>query len=276
MQDGGPDFLIIGAAKSSTTWLQASLQRAPDVFMPDPELHFFSREFDRGMPWYLDHFLPEGPGLLRGEKSNSYLTNPEAAGRISAALPNVRLVAMLRNPVSRAYSDYCMLFRRGEVGSDVETYLDPKRAEFRRFVDNGRYAANLARYLDRFPRESLLVLFFEEAHAVPQQTLDALAGHLGRGPGWLRPVEAKVKDRRAAMVPRRIRNVLHPLRPLIDPFRDTRAVSAIRGAIATEVTYPQMPAALVARLREFYADDVRNLEDLCGRSLGGWLDDVRI
>ena len=67
------DFLIIGATKSATTWLQKSLQADPLVSMPDPELHYFSREFSRGDDWYLSQFPARDDAFVVGEKSNSYL-----------------------------------------------------------------------------------------------------------------------------------------------------------------------------------------------------------
>ena len=75
------DFLIIGATKSATTWLQKSLQLDPAIYMPDPELHYFSREYSRGHDWYLDQFKPSRDYLIAGEKSNSYLDEPQAAAR---------------------------------------------------------------------------------------------------------------------------------------------------------------------------------------------------
>ena len=76
------DFIIIGAAKSATTWLQKQLQTDPAVYMPDPELHYFSREYDRGSDWYFSQFNEELKDRVVGEKSNSYLYEPEAAARL--------------------------------------------------------------------------------------------------------------------------------------------------------------------------------------------------
>ncbi|MDJ0858244.1 MAG: sulfotransferase [Dinoroseobacter sp.] len=265
------DFLIIGAAKSSTTWLQASLQQASDIFMPDPELHFFSREFERGFPWYAEHFPQQHAGTLIGEKSNSYLSDPQAAERIRDAYPDIRLVALLRNPVARAYSDYCMLYRRGDVHERIEEYLDPSRATFRRFIDDGLYAAQLTRFLDRFPKEALLVMFFEDMRASPQQELDRLARHLGKSDGSLLPHAGKVKDSKAAMVPKRLRELLKPIRPILDPIRNTGPIQKVRGLVAREVQYPPLTDVLAEGLRAYYAEDVRALEGICKRQLGDWL-----
>src|SRR5262245_42993527 len=97
------DFLIVGAAKSATTWLQRSLQADTSVRMPDPELHYFSREYHRGADWYFNHFGLGAKDKLVGEKSNSYLDTPQAVHRIARHLPHVKIVAQLRNPVDRAY-----------------------------------------------------------------------------------------------------------------------------------------------------------------------------
>ena len=147
MQFSDIDFIIIGAAKCATTWLQTQLQSDTAVYMPDPELHYFSREYTRGQDWYLSQFTEEGIGRTVGEKSNSYLDVPEAAVRLHRDLPQVKLIAQLRNPVERAYSDYCMLFRRGEVGADIEAHLDPSLAEDNRFLIGGHYASQLQPYI---------------------------------------------------------------------------------------------------------------------------------
>lgn len=270
------DFLIIGATKSSTTWLQATMQQAPEVVMPDPEIHFFSREFDQGFDWYAAQFSTKAPGQLMGEKSNSYLSDTAAAARIYDAYPDIRLVAMLRNPVSRAYSDYCMLYRRGTVDENIDGYLDPEKATFRRFVDDGLYAQQLHYFLDLFPKEAILILFFEESRQAPQATLDRLAHHLGHQDGWLAPHDAKVKDRSAAMVPRPLRQILKPLRPLLDPIRNTAPIKNLRGVVAQEIKYPQLDPKLSAKLTSFYEEDVSALEEICGRSLNGWLYDGRL
>ena len=176
MQAQDIDFLIIGAAKSATTWLQQSLQADPAVCMPDPELHYFSRFHDRGDDWYFSQFPEIQAGQLVGEKSNSYLDTPSAPQRVHDLLPHVRLIVQLRNPVERAYSDYCMLYRRGEVGRDIDSYLDAGTGSLGRFLVGGLYCAQLQAYLDLYPKDRLLVLFFEEMVSIPSLTkTDTLA-----------------------------------------------------------------------------------------------------
>jgi hypothetical protein len=103
-----PDFVIIGATKSATTWLSSNLSAHPRVFLPSPELHYFSRHYDKGEEWYRSHFADARDGQLIGEKSASYLPDAQTPHRLHRLLPKARLIAQLRNPIERAYSDYCM------------------------------------------------------------------------------------------------------------------------------------------------------------------------
>lgn len=265
-----PDFLVIGAAKSATTSLQRALQNAAGVAMPDPELHHFSRHFERGHAWYLDRFPARPDGGLLGEKSNSYLEHPAAAERIAAALPGVALIAQLRDPVARAYSDYCMLFRRGEVGANIADHLDPRRAADGRFVALGRYAEQLARFHDRFAREQLLHLSFEEATARPLDTLGAVHRFLGLPPAAAAQLPGRVKNKREAMVSPALRRWLAPLKPLAAPLRGNAMFEAARGTVAAPIRYPALPEDLRQRLAEHYAPHNERLAAMTGLDLASW------
>ena len=142
-----PDFVIIGATKAATTWLSHNLGAHPEVFLPSQELHYFSRFHEKGDEWYGAHFRGARQTQLIGEKSASYLPHPEAPQRLRHLLPRARLIAQLRNPIERAYSDYCMHYRRGEVSRDIERYLDPARTPIPRLLDDGFYHRHLTNFL---------------------------------------------------------------------------------------------------------------------------------
>jgi len=266
------DFLIIGAAKSATTWLQQSLQADPNVLMPDPELHYFSREYHRGDNWYLMQFGEKSPGQLAGEKSNSYLDTPGAGARIHKALPHVKLVAQLRNPVERAYSDYCMLFRRGEVGRDIASYLDPRVAAEGRFLAGGMYSQQLEVYLDLYGRERLLILLFENVKIDPAGQIAELRAFLG-----LEPLSAvasgtrnKVKDKTVPMVSPELRRRFGWMKPFVAPFRDTTAFRHLRSKFARELKYPPLTPDLRARMTDHFAREAESVRRLIGTDLPGW------
>ena len=122
-----PDFVIIGAAKAATTWLSYNLSAHPEVLLPSQELHYFSRFHGKSQDWYRAHFRDAQETQLIGEKSASYLADPATPLRLHGLMPRAKLIAQLRNPIERAYSDYCMHYRRGEVSRDIARYLDPER-----------------------------------------------------------------------------------------------------------------------------------------------------
>lgn len=266
------DFLIIGATKSATTWLQQSLQQHPSVDMPDPELHYFSREYARGAGWYLSHFAG-GEGRVRGEKSNSYMDTPEAFERIRRDLPHAKFIAQLRNPIERAYSDYCMLYRRGEVGSDIAHYLDPRSGEGGRFLNGGLYYQQLRPFLDGFGAGRVSVLLYETILSEPQRQLDAVASFLGLDDRLAVPVVgAKIKDKTQKVVSPRLRGLLRPFKAMVRPLRETAVFGATRALIARELRYPPLDRDLRQRLIDYYAPQVEQMQRLGGADFSIWLD----
>lgn len=271
MQYDNIEFVIIGAAKSATTWLQRQLQCDPAVYMPDPELHFFSRHYDRGDSWYLSQFSEEGRGRTVGEKSNSYLYEREAAARLHRHLPHAKLIAQLRNPVERAYSDYCMLFRRGEVGGDIARYIDPSAGENMRFLAAGKFASHLQSYIDLFGRNALLILYYDGVMDDPQTQLSRARAHLGLAPRALAPgAQDKVKDRTVPVVPAGLSKRLAWMKPIVRPFRRTSTFQAIRTRVARETQYPPLTDELRKRLNEYYGPSIEALEQMSGQSLSQW------
>jgi hypothetical protein len=182
-----PNFFLVGAAKSGTTSLYGLLAAHPEIFLsPLKEPHFFST-FDVGRraarlhrivreeQRYRELFRDATTEPVVGEGSTSYLWDPEAPGRIAQAAPGAKIVAILREPVDRAYSHYLNDVRQG---FETRTFLDAVRQELEHpgaqrwpsvYVGFGRYGEQLPRYLDRF--DDVLVLFFEQFVAdAPGQT----------------------------------------------------------------------------------------------------------
>jgi hypothetical protein len=271
MQAENIDFLIIGAAKSATTWLQKALQADPSVCMPDPELHYFSRNHHLGDRWYFDQFPVSPATRLVGEKSNSYLDTPVAPPRVHALVPHAKLIVQLRSPVARAYSDYCMLYRRGEVGADIDAHLGARAGSSSRFLNGGLYHEQILAYLDFFPKDRVLVLFYEDMLSEPREQLRKARAFLGLETEAIWPLPSKVKDRTAPMIPRGVRRVLAPLNPILRQVRDRPLVRSMRKVVAREVVYPALPASVREGLVDFYAKDAAGLGSLVGRDLSKWV-----
>ena len=179
MTDRQPDFVIVGATKSATTWLQRNLQQHSAVFMPGTETHYFSRNFERGPAWYGAFFAPAAAHQIVGEKSNSYLDHPEAPRRLREALPDVRLIVQLRNPIERAFAHYRSHFRRGEVGADVDRDLGAGSLDAERLHAGGLYFRHLSRFLELFPREQLCVTLYDDLDREPASVLNRIRAHIG-------------------------------------------------------------------------------------------------
>jgi hypothetical protein len=211
-----PTFLVIGAQKAGTTSLHRYLSEHPAVLCAEPkEVHFFdlAHHLAYGRGWYLSHF-PLRTRALRirrrlgvepavGEATPEYLFHPRGPERVHAFDPGLRLIALLRDPVERAYSQYQMQVRkRGETLS-FEEALEREETELpyelrrmsedptytwphdrrRSYVARGRYAEQLERWLSLFPREQLLVLTSEELWTDPAATTSAVSAFLGV-PEW--------------------------------------------------------------------------------------------
>jgi len=266
-----PDFVIIGATKSATTWLTTNLRAHPQVFMPSPELHYFSRWFDRGDDWYRAQLAGAGAGQLLGEKSASYLPHPEAPRRLHSLLPRAKLLVQLRNPVERAYSDYCMHYRRGEVSRDLGRYLDARQTPIPRLLEDGFYHRHLMRFLAVFSSEQVKILLYDDIRERPGEVFRGVCGYLGIDDAIApQTVERRVKDKATPVVPPGARRLLAPLKALVEPYRETRAFVAARSLIARQLRYPPLTPELRLRLEAHYAEDVGRLAELLGRDLSIW------
>lgn len=269
-----PDFVIIGAAKAATTWIANQLRARPDVFIPGPEPHYFSREYVRGERWYGAWFEDSHADQLVGEKSADYLADPQVAERIVRLVPDAQIVVQLRNPVDRAYSDYCMLFRRGTVDGEIQKFLGSQDNPQPRFLNDGLYNQHLRRFLDYFPTENVKIILYEDIRTTPENAVRNVNTFLGL-PNLgheLQLVErANVKD--APLLPLAMRRTLAPAKRLVAPLRSKPWFKAIHGALAKEMPYPALSPDLKQSMRDFYAKDIQGLGSLLQRDLSHWLSD---
>jgi hypothetical protein len=204
-----PQFIIIGAQRCGTTSLYNNMTEHPCVAAAfKKEVHFFDHQFERGILWYRAHFPATlyrwyaGRRLARpiitGEASPYYLFDPRAPLRIKNMLPDVRLIAILRNPVDRAYSQYQMNCRKGfeklsfaaaidaeperlkeaETNGSAHDFSTLDRRHFS-YMTRGIYVDQLKVWHEHFDAEQLLILRSEDFHVDSGHTLDAVQRFLG-------------------------------------------------------------------------------------------------
>lgn len=201
-----PDFIIGGAPRSGTTWLYELLDRHPDVHMakplaPEPKFFLRDDEYAKGLKYYADRwFAGVDAAKMAGEKSTDYLESADAASRIARDLPHVKLLFILREPVSRAYSNYCWSKMNGLEKEDFPTALRleeqrerelPEKWKFTRpfsYFSRGLYADLLEAYFNRFMEQQILVTRFEDIIERPSTLADTVQRFIGVTP---RPQDAE-------------------------------------------------------------------------------------
>lgn len=202
-----PSFFLIGAQKSGTTSLFRHLENHPYILSPlGKEPHFFDQRYQKGIRWYESWFPStkeaeqtscEGTPIT-GEGSTHYLFDAHTPARLKEYCPDAKLVAILRNPVERAYSAYQHEVRRkrekrpfGEVIADelrwgeeehAKVLADPSywsdRHYFRSHLRRGYYAESLKRWFSHFPREQFLIFSSDQFFSDPERVYDETVAFL--------------------------------------------------------------------------------------------------
>lgn len=166
-----PRFIIVGAPRSGTSSLNYYLGQHPEISMSIPkEVHFFDRHWDRGLEWYSTHFHPK-PGQTCGEATPGYLYQHEALERIGTALPDVKLVVTLRNPVNQTYSMYLMSHSRGRDPRPFDQAAND-------YLPGGQYVDHLSQLPDR----PLHVIIAERLFDNPESEWESLCRFLRVSP----------------------------------------------------------------------------------------------
>ncbi len=291
-----PNFLVIGAAKSGTTSLYHYLKQHPQVYMsPTKEPKFFAfegRKLDFRGPGYrtvvtdIEEYRALFAGVSGekaiGEASAMYLYVPEAADRIRRYVPEARLVAMLRNPVDRAYSAY---LHRVREGRERLSFSEALKEEETRIRDNWRplwhhkrmgfYHAQLTRYYELFSREQIRVYLYEDLNEDPVGMMQSIFRFLEVDDAFvpdtsLRHNVTRIPRSRALQT---FIQKPNPLEPLIKPFLPEGMRKRIRANLHNlNLTKPPMPEDIREELTEAYREDILKLQGLIRRDLSSWLE----
>ncbi|HLX51248.1 MAG TPA: sulfotransferase [Streptosporangiaceae bacterium] len=298
-----PDFLVIGAPKAGTTALHAALAQHPGLYMSAvKEPKFFLSDGPppaRGGPGdvqtYREHiwrradyealFDPAPPGALCGESTPLYLHDLDAHQRIRDLVPDVKLIAVLRDPVERAHSNWTHLWSAGlePIGDFVRACeQEPQRAEagwasFWHYTGLGKYGGQLEHLYRVFPRDQVLILRYLSLVDDPAQTLDRICAFLGVEPGRIGSVPRQnVTAHPAATL--RYRTLARTLRiaAATGRFLPGRAAASVTNSLEHQLQRsapPRQPLTWGERelvLPKFEAD-IRLLEQVTGDDFSFWL-----
>ena len=297
-----PNFLLIGAAKSATTSLADYLNQHPDIFLPpnNKEPNYFAFAGETLPPpgpasphvlnalWY-SHCVTDYAGYLSlfeparnekaiGEASVRYLYFPEAPRRIKEKLSNVRLIAILREPVSRLYSHYCM---NVQYQFEPLSLPDAIAAESARrgskwgwdwhYVNVGLYAQQLKRYFDIFPRDQIKIFLYDEFLENPGAVFQEMCRYLGVDDQFVPDMSGRGK---VAYRPKNLAldQCLHWPRPDCTGIGRRVPRRLPKGILAwlerwNSAPVPKLDPGLRQDLSRLFHEDVRELEELLGRKI---------
>lgn len=269
-----PTFLVFGAARCGTTSLHQYLGQHPEVFMSAvKEPQFFERtpKAPPTVEAYEALFAAAGDARAVGESTPTYIRHPEVPGRVRELLPEVRLVALLRDPVERAYSSYLGLKRDG---LSVPATFEAALREREHLVASGRYHEQLLRWYDVFRRERILVLLHDDLRDDPHPLFAELFAFLGVDPSFVPDLEQRLgaTGRVANPVVRaaweRAERPRRLVRPLLPKGLRDRAYERVTRDLVRPPVAAETRADLVRTLRP----DILALQDLLGRDLARWLE----
>lgn len=210
----GPELIVVGAKRGGTTSLWKYLDAHPGVLPTFPKAeqikgtYFFDEEWHRGERWYRSHFATDreraraaerlGYAPIAFEASPYYLFHPHAPARARQTVPDAVIVALLRDPVERAFSHYKERRNHTEPlsfaeaiaaeeartgGEEARMLADPTVVSpahrHQTYVAQSRYAPMLERWFAAYPREQVLVTAAEDFYADPQAWCDQITDAVG-------------------------------------------------------------------------------------------------
>ncbi|HMB05265.1 MAG TPA: sulfotransferase, partial [Isosphaeraceae bacterium] len=268
-----PDFIIIGAMKSATSTLHEQLAVQPGIFMSRPkEPNFFSNDeiVARGPDWYRALFAAADWRDLCGESSMHYTklpTYPRTIERMIRALPRVKLIYIMRDPIDRLVSQYLHYSIRGEIDVPIDEAL----ARHPELTDYSRYSMQLEPFLGAFGPESVLPVFFERLVKHPQAELERICRFIGYEgqPRWdcvMRAQNVTSEQMRKSVLREMIISlpVLSGLRRRLVPRRWSECLKAL-WRVSPE--RPRLRSESVDRLRAVFDGDLARLGDWLGIAL---------
>lgn len=298
-----PNFLIIGPAKSATTSLYQYLNQHPEIYMsPVKEPRFFAYEGEnldfagpgdeivaKSSITALDSYRALFDGVKNeaaiGEASPNYLYVPKAPERIRHHIPDARLIAILRNPVERAYSNFMHNIRDGfEPLSDFGQVLREEQTRIRNrwaprwhYRNQGFYYAQLMRYFETFERNQIKIILYEEFAANTRSLMGDLFRFLDVDDKFAPDVSTRYN---MSGIPQNqiVNSILKQhqrFQTLSKRFIPERLRRVARNVRNNNLVKPTIPTAIRNELIDEYKDDIMKLEKLIEKDLSAWMQKER-
>ena len=268
-----PDFIAVGPPRTATTWLDAVLRGQVGLPGGTKETHFFTRSYSKGPDWYCSHFEHCPPQLPIGEICTSYFRSSTARERLSKDIPDCRIICTLRDPIEQLYSAYKLLRQGYVVGSFEEALRD------RDMLKTTRYAHHIKAWQNRFGKQNVLVTFYDDLKAAPQEFLDQISGFIGIRSISLaeaHPATESINNFRQAPFSPHLARHARGLRTWLGSYRLYRTTQFLdqigvwRLCFGGGEVFPPLDCCAESRLRTRLRPEVEKLEILLERDLSRW------
>jgi Sulfotransferase family len=291
-----PNFLIIGAAKAGTTALHKYLQQHPQIYLtPTKETNFFAFEGEElnfqgpgdkalrnfsitDLNTYQAEFAGVTEELAIGEACPSYLYLPQTVVRIKKYIPDTRLIAILRNPVDRAYANFLHIVRDDrEPHQDFALALQAEATRiannwewFWHYIQLGFYGQQLQRYYEMFAPSQIKVYLYEDLKEDAIATLQDVFR-------WLEVDDTFVPDmtlrpNKSGMPKNKLLHQIltkpNPLKTILKPLLPAKIRQKIQHQ---NLNTPQIDPEVRQQLLALYRSDILQCQDLIHRDLSAWL-----
>jgi hypothetical protein len=273
-----PNLIVIGAQKCATSSLHYYLGLHPQIRMSRvKELNFFAatHNWSRGIDWYKSNF--RGHATIFGESSPAYTNYPFESGvaeRMASVVPDARLIYLVRDPIERIVSHYVHMYARNSEDRSIDEALGS--LDGNHYLNRSRYFLQLNQYIDRFPRERILILSAEALGSQRESTLRRVFAFLG--------VDDRYRSRRFLVLQHRSRHKRRKTRvgcliersvgARLERFLSHRARRHARRLLywpfSRPVARPVLHDDLRRKLRAALADDVSRLRAYTGESFADW------
>lgn len=273
------NFIGIGSGKCGSTWIYDNIVSHAEISNKNlKELNYFSDLYDEHpFSWYQSQFDNNTPGLIKGEFSVTYLTHPLAAERIKKHFPDIKILAIIKNPTKRAFSNYLHSIRKGDISPNLE-FSDYIKKESH--LDPGKYVVYLRKYYELFPKENILVLILDEfTKDIPAGMVKIFQFIGTQDPRFISPKVNQLNNEARSYKFLWIENILVQIYRFLSRRGYTRLVKSILdsgiGAVIRKLNGSQSPLAKIdaeskQHLEAFYEPYNQELEKLLGQNLSLW------
>lgn len=298
-----PNFIIAGGVATGTSFLSATLAHHPDIYLPriqrpEPNFFHYSWKFNQGIEWYQKTWFHDVDNQRAiGERSSLLLPSDVAAKRMKQALPDVKLIFCLRNPLERAWGNYRFTVLEGlePLSFDEAIKVEPERmkqavgkwAEVQphAYLTRSHYSTYLEEFFALFGKDHILLLKSEDLGRNPQENVRRVCEFLGVDssvslplpPNYSSPsvinrmLQMELRDYFGDRFPELVEYIRkeEDVSSLILSAEDAENIDRLRGNLQSGKD--PLPEKSRYHLRQLFAGEIERMKGLVDFSIDDWV-----